>query len=58
MNTKKRFKEDKALLESDKKRLLVQLEEYKNRLENSDARLYSLKKEIDDSPLSVIRGEI
>jgi len=33
MNVKKRFKEEKVLLEQDKKRLLTQLEEHKTRLE-------------------------
>lgn len=33
MNIKKRFKEEKLLLESDKKRLTTQLEDYKNKLE-------------------------
>lgn len=37
---------------------MTQLEEYKNRLEQSDAKLYKLKKDVDESPLSVIRGEI
>jgi hexokinase len=33
MNVKKRFKEEKVLLEQDKKRLIAQLEEHKQRLE-------------------------
>jgi hypothetical protein len=33
MNVKKKFKEEKVALESEKKRLTVSLEEHKNRLE-------------------------
>lgn len=58
MNVKKRFKEDKTLLESDKKRLITQLEEYKNRLEHADARLYTMKKDVEESPVSLLRAEI
>lgn len=58
MNVKKRFKEEKMTLESDKKRLTNQLEEYKTRLEQADSRFYAFKKDIDESPLSVLRQEL
>lgn len=55
MNIKKRFKEERVMLESDKKRLTQQTEELKNRLELTETKLYSFKKEVDESPLSVLR---
>ena len=58
MNVKKRFKEEKLTLESDKKRLTNQLEEHKTRLEQADSRFYSFKKDIDESPLLVLRQEL
>ena len=58
MNVKKRFKEEKVLLEQDKKRLLTQLEEHKTRLEQTEGKYYQFKKEIDESPLTVLRQEL
>lgn len=58
MNVKKRFKEEKALLESDKKRFTLQIEDYKNKLEIAENKYYTFKKEVDESPLSVLRGEL
>lgn len=58
LNVKKRFKEDKVLLEQDKKRLLQQLDDYKNRLEQLESKYYSFKKEVDESPLTVLRQEL
>lgn len=55
MNVKKRFKEEKVLLEQDKKRLIQQLDDYKTRLEQMEGKYYSFKKEVDESPLSVLR---
>ncbi len=58
MNVKKRFKEEKVMLEQDKKRLLAQLEEHKQRLEQMDTKYYAFKKDVDESPLSVLRQEL
>ena len=55
LNVKKRFKEEKVMLESDKKRLTAQVEDLKQRQENTEQRFYTFKKEVDESPLSVIR---
>jgi len=58
MNVKKRFKEERTVLEMDKKRLTVQVEELKNRAEAAEAKLFAYKRDIDESPLSVIRSEL
>ena len=58
MNVKKRFKEEKVLLEQDKKRLIQQLEECKLRLDQTESKYYQFKKEVDESPLSVLRSEL
>jgi len=46
------------MLEQDKKRLAAQVEDYKNRLEAVEGRYYAYKKEIDESPLTVLRNEL
>lgn len=58
VGTKKRFKEEKVLLENDKKRLVMQVEDLKNRLEHLEQRHYSFKKEVDESPVAVLRQEL
>ena len=58
MNVKKRFKEEKVLLEQDKKRLVQQVEDYKTRLDQTESKYYAFKKEVDESPLSVLRSEL
>jgi len=58
MNIKKRFKEERTLLEHDKKRLTCSLEDSKNKLEAIENKYYSYKKDIDESPLSVLRNEL
>lgn len=58
MNVKKRFKEERATLETDKKRLLTQIEELKARADSAEAKLLALKRDYDESPLSVLRGEL
>ena len=40
INTKKRFKEEKVLLEQDKKRLTLQLDDYKIKLEGVENKYY------------------
>ena len=58
MNVKKRFKEERTTLETDKKRLLTQIEELKARADSAEAKLLALKRDFDESPLSVLRGEL
>lgn len=58
MNIKKRFKEERTVLESDKKRMATQIEDLQNRLAQSDAKNYQMRKEIDDHPMSLLRAEI
>ena len=55
MNVKKRFKEERSTLEMDKKRLQQQTEELKARCEAAEAKLLALKRDVDESPLSVLR---
>jgi uncharacterized coiled-coil DUF342 family protein len=45
-------------LEADKKKLQQQLEELKARNEAVENRFVSLKRDIDESPLSVLRSEL
>ena len=45
-------------LEADKKKLQQQLEELKGRNETVEHKLVSLKRDIDESPLSVLRSEL
>jgi hypothetical protein len=58
IQTKKRFKEEKMTLEADKKRLANETETLKDRLKEADSRFFSFKKEIDESPINVLRNEI
>ena len=58
LNIKKRFKEERQTLEMDRKRLVTQAEELKNRAEAAETRFVSLKREVDESPLSVLRSEL
>lgn len=55
MNVKKRFKEERTLLEMDKKKLQGASDELKNRAEQAEAKLLHFRKDFDESPLSVLR---
>lgn len=46
------------MLETDKKKLTALVEELKGRVENAEQKFYGLKKEVEESPLSVLRGEL
>lgn len=58
VNVKKRFKEERLALEADKKKLQQQVDELKARNEAVENRFVSLKRDIDESPLSVLRSEL
>ena len=58
VNVKKRFKEERLSLEQDKKKLQQQVEDLKCRNETVEHKLVSLKRDIDESPLSVLRSEL
>jgi centrosomal protein CEP120 len=58
VNVKKRFKEERLALEADKKKLQQQVDELKARNEAVENRFVSLKRDIDESPLSVLRQEL
>jgi DNA-directed RNA polymerase subunit M/transcription elongation factor TFIIS len=58
VSVKKRYREERTVLEQDKKKQQQQIEELKGRCEQAEARYVSLKRDIEDSPLSVIRSEL
>lgn len=58
MNIKKKFKEEKVGLETSKKKLTAQVEELKARIEQMEAKFYNYKKEMDESPISLLRNEL
>lgn len=58
VNIKKRYREERTVLEQDKKKQQQSIEELKVRCEQAEARYVSLKRDIEDSPLSVIRSEL
>ena len=55
---KKKFKEEKTQLETDKKRANAQLTTLKATLEQADAKFYAYKVEVEQSPLNVLRNEL
>ena len=52
---KKKFKEEKMILEGDKRRLHKEVGDYQTKLESAHSRFFELKKEVEESPLSVLR---
>ena len=58
LNIKKRFKEEKNMLELEKKKALASVEELRNRLDNADTKFIAFKMEIEQSPLNVLRNEL
>lgn len=58
ISVKKRFKEEKNQLETEKKRSLAQIEDLRSRLESADAKFVAYKQEVEHSPLNVLRTEL
>ena len=58
MNIKKKFKEERVQLENDKKRLTKEVGEYQVKMQEASDRYFGLKKEVEESPLSVLRQEL
>ena len=58
MNIKKKFKEERVQMEQDKKRLTKEVTEYKEKLNSASQRFFNLKKEVEESPLAVLRSEL
>jgi len=54
----KRFKESKMLLEKDKQNLLKQVEEKEREIQKLETQFKNFKKEVDDSPLTLIKNEL
>ena len=42
----------------EKKRLLTQVSDFQNKLEDSSSRFFNLKKEVEESPLAMLRNEL
>jgi len=58
MNIKKKFKEERIQMEQDKKRLTKEVTEYQEKLTQASQRFFNLKKEVEESPLAVLRSEL
>ena len=58
INIKKRFKDERAILEHEKKKMTTQLIEARNDLESAEKKFSLFKQEVENSPLSVIRNEL
>ena len=58
MNIKKKFKEERVQLENDKKKLAKEVSDYQEKMSVASDRYFNLKKEVEDSPLAVLRNEL
>ena len=58
MQIKIKFKEERMSLENDKKRLMKEVQDLQDKIEQSHTRFYNLKKDVEESPLSVLRQEL
>ena len=58
MNIKKKFKEERVQLENEKKKLTKEVGDYQAKMNEASDRYFNLKKEIEDSPLAVLRNEL
>lgn len=58
MNIKKKFKEERIQLESDKKRIQKESLDYQDKMDLANQRYFDLKKSVEDSPVSVLRNEL
>lgn len=58
MNIKKKFKEERVVLETDKKRLTKEVADYQAKLSEASDRYFGLKKDVEESPLAVLRNEL
>ena len=53
-----KFKDERQQLESDKKRIQKELSDLQVNLEQSHKKYFSLKTEIEESPVTVLRNEL
>lgn len=58
MSVKKRFKEEKQMLETTTKRQATQIEELNARLHEADTKFVAYKQSVEHSPLNVLRTEL
>ena len=58
MNIKKKFKEERMTLEADKKRLTKEMMDHQDKLKDASERYFNLKRDVEESPLSVLRNEL
>ena len=55
---KRKFKEERTGLDLEKKRLQKEIEQLNEKLSDAGKRFYALKKDVEESPLSVLRNEL
>lgn len=55
---KGKFKEERQQNEHDKKRMSAQVNDYSSKLEDAGTRYFNLKKDIEESPLALLRNEL
>lgn len=55
---KGKFKEERQQNEHDKKRMSTQVNDYSHKLEDAGTRYFNLKKDIEESPLALLRNEL
>ena len=58
INIKKKFKEERMQTDLDKKKLLKESSENADRVQLATQKYFNLKKEVDESPLAVLRNEL
>lgn len=58
MNIKVKFKEERVGLENEKKRLQREVAETQSKLATASEKFYNLKRDVEESPLSVLRNEL
>ena len=58
MNIKKKFKEERVVLETEKKRLTKEVADYQVKLSEASERFFGLKRDVEESPLAVLRNEL
>lgn len=45
-------------MDAEKKKAMKETSEYQERMQDATQRFYNLKKEVDESPLAVLRNEL
>ncbi len=58
MQIKIKFKEERQQLEGEKKKLVKDVQDSHDKMEQAQNKFFNLKKEVEESPLSVLRQEL